>query len=104
MRLQGRVRRLTAYLGEADRHHGKPLSAVVLERAHAAGLAGGSVLRGVAGFGAAGTVHSAHVLSLSDDLPLVVVLVDTAEKVDAFVPQLQDLPLALVTVEDLEAV
>jgi len=104
MRLQGRVQRLTVHLGEADRLQGKSLSAELLERAHAAGLAGATVFRGVAGFGAGRTVHSTHVLSLSDDLPLVLVVVDTAEKVQAFLPHLEFLPVALVTVEDLEAV
>ena len=104
MRLQGPVQRLTVHLAETDRFQGKSLSAEVLERAHAAGLAGATVFRGVAGFGAGGDVHSAHVLSLADDLPVVVVVVDTAEKVRAFLPHLEFLPIALVTVEDLEAV
>jgi len=104
MRLQGPVQRLTIHLAEGDRHDGQALSAVVLERAHAAGLAGATLLRGLAGFGEGGTVHTAHVLSLSDDLPLVVVVVDSADRIHAFLPHLEFLPLALVTVEDVEAV
>lgn len=103
-KLQGPAQRLTVYLGESARYHGHALSSVILERAHASGLVGASVFRGLSGFGSSGTVHTAHVLSLSDDLPLMIVIVDTAEKIQAFLPQLEFVDSGLVTVEDVEAV
>jgi PII-like signaling protein len=104
MRLTGAVQRLTVLIGEADRYHHHALSAEVLQRAHAAGLAGASVFHGVSGFGASRTVHTSHVLSLSDDLPLAIVIVDSAEKVQAFLPQLDVVENGLVLVEDVLAV
>jgi PII-like signaling protein len=104
MRMTGPVQRLTVLIGEGDRYEHHALSAEVLRRAHAAGLAGATVLHGVSGFGASRAVHSSHVLSLSDDLPLVIVIVDTADKVQAFLPSLSIVTSGLVTVEDVEAV
>jgi len=104
MRLTGRVQRVTVLVGESDRFGHHPLSTEVLHRAHAAGLAGASVFHGTSGYGATGAVHTSHVLSLSDDLPVAIVLVDTAEKVQAFLPQLDVVENGLVLVEDVEAV
>lgn len=101
--------RLTVVVGEEDRHHHGPLATQVVHRAHAAGLAGASVFRGCEGFGAGSRVHTARILSLSEDLPLSVVVVDTAEKVDAFLPVLGVLLAesgagGLVTLEDVTVV
>ena len=74
-------------------------------RAHAAGLAGATVLRGIEGFGASNHLHTTRVLSLSDDLPVVIVIVDSAERIDAFLPQLDELiSEGLVIVDDVEIV
>lgn len=101
--------RLTVVVGEEDRHHHGPLATQVVHRAHAAGLAGASVFRGCEGFGAGSRVHTARILSLSEDLPLSVVVVDTAEKVEAFLPVLGALLAGsgaggLVTLEDVTVV
>ena len=105
MRLTGPARRLTVFLGESDRWQHHSLTTEVLHRAHAAGLAGASVFRGVSGFGASGLLHSAHVLSLSDDLPVAIVIVDEAERIDAFLPQLDEVVTeGLVIVEDVQVV
>ena len=62
-----------------------------MHRAHAAGLAGASVFRGIEGFGASSLIHTSRLLSLSEDLPVAVVIVDTEERVRAFLPQLDEL-------------
>ncbi len=106
MTLHGTVQRLTVYLGEDDTWHHKPLYTEIVHRAHQAGLAGASVLRGIEGFGASSPrVHTSRILSLSEDLPVVVVIVDTAEKIQAFLPQVDEVVAeGLVTVEEVQAV
>ena len=90
-RLTGRALRLTVFIGEHDTWHHKPLYAEIVHRAHAAGLAGASVFRGIEGFGASSVVHTSRLLSLSEDLPVAIVIVDTEERVRAFLPQLDEL-------------
>lgn len=105
MRLSGPARRLTIFVGESDRWHHHSLTSEILHRAHRAGLAGASVFRGVSGFGASGLVHSTHLLSLSDDLPIAVVIVDARERIEQFLPQLEELITeGLVIMEDVEVV
>jgi uncharacterized protein len=106
MSLHGRVRRLTVYVGEDDTWHHRPLYSEIVHRAHQAGLAGASVLRGIEGFGSGSSrVHTSRILSLSEDLPVVVVIVDTAEHIDAFLPRVSELVTeGLVTVDDVEVV
>lgn len=83
--------RLTVLLGESDQWHHRPVYTEVVHRAHSAGLAGASVLRGIEGFGASSRIHTTRLLSLGEDLPVAVVIVDTAEKIEAFLPQLDEL-------------
>ncbi|MEU1007542.1 DUF190 domain-containing protein [Streptomyces sp. NPDC005890] len=100
-----RALRLTVYLGENDTWHHRPLYSEIVHRAHAAGLAGASVFRGVEGFGASSRIHTSRLLSLSEDLPVAVVVVDAEERVRAFLPQLAELVGGgLVTVEECEVV
>ncbi|MBF6053436.1 hypothetical protein AF335_03545 [Streptomyces eurocidicus] len=82
---------MTVYLGESDTWRHRPLHTEIVHRAHAAGLAGASVFHGVEGFGASSVVHTARLLSLSEDLPVAVVIVDTEERVRAFLPTLDEL-------------
>ncbi|MFF7189510.1 DUF190 domain-containing protein [Streptomyces sp. NPDC008222] len=104
-RLTGRALRLTVYIGEHDRWHHKPLYAEIVHRAHAAGLAGASVFHGVEGFGASSLIHTSRLLSLSEDLPVAVVVVDTEERVRAFLPQLDELVTeGLVTLDECEVI
>ncbi|MFE8946827.1 DUF190 domain-containing protein [Streptomyces sp. NPDC007856] len=103
--LTGRALRLTVYIGEDDTWHHKPLYSEIVHRAHAAGLAGASVFRGIEGFGASSLIHTSRLLSLSEDLPVAVVVVDTEERVRAFLPQLDELvEEGLVTLEECEVV
>ncbi|TMA85150.1 MAG: DUF190 domain-containing protein [Deltaproteobacteria bacterium] len=77
---------LRIFIGESDRHAGMLLYEWIVRQARKHGLAGATVLRGVEGFGARSRVRTAKILELSTDLPIIVEIVDTAEKIDAFVP------------------
>ncbi|MGW5280702.1 DUF190 domain-containing protein [Streptomyces collinus] len=103
--LGGRALRLTVYIGEDDTWHHKPLYSEIVRRAHAAGLAGASVFRGIEGFGASSRIHTSRLLSLSEDLPVAIVVVDTEERVRAFLPQLDELVTeGLVTLDACEVI
>jgi PII-like signaling protein len=105
MRHQGLAKRLMVFIGESDQHRHKPLYAEIVHRAHAAGLAGASVLRGVEGFGASQQVHTTRLLSLTEDLPIVIVLVDDADRIERFALELDELITeGLVVIDDVEVV
>ena len=91
MKLQGPAMRLTIFVGESDQWHHRPVYTEVVQRAHAAGLAGASVMRGIEGFGASSRVHTTRLLSLSEDLPVAIVIVDTEQRIEAFLPELDEL-------------
>lgn len=103
MRLHGRAQRLTIFIGDADHHHHRPLSTEIVHRAHEFGLAGASVFHGVEGYGASSRIHTSRILSLSDDLPVAIVIVDTEEKINGFLPRLDGLiDEGLVIIDDVE--
>ena len=77
---------LRSFLGESDKHEGQPLYEWLVLKAREAGLAGATVLRGIEGFGAHSRLHTAKILRLSEDLPIVVEIVDSLEKIEAFMP------------------
>jgi PII-like signaling protein len=77
---------LRIFIGESDRFEGRPLYEWLVLQAREAGLAGATVLRGIEGFGAHSRLHTAKILRLSEDLPIVIEIVDAAEKVEAFMP------------------
>jgi PII-like signaling protein len=105
MKLEGPQKRLTIFIGEADHHGHTPLATEIVHRAQQAGLAGASVFRGVEGFGASNHIHTTRILSLSDDLPLAIVIVDTEERIRAFLVDLDELITeGLVIVDDVEVV
>lgn len=105
MRLEGAAVRLMVFVSESEQWHHRPLYTEIVHRAHAAGLAGATVLRGVEGYGAGSRIHTTRLLSLSQDLPVVVVVVDAEEKVRGFLPQLEELVLdGLVTLDPVEVV
>ncbi|MFC8244404.1 DUF190 domain-containing protein [Streptomyces chartreusis] len=104
-RLTGRALRLTVFVGEHDTWHHKPLYSEIVHRAHAAGLAGASVFHGIEGYGASSLIHTSRLLSLSEDLPVAIVIVDTEERVRAFLPELDELVSeGLVTIDDCEVI
>lgn len=105
MTLDGPAKRLTVYIGESDRFHHRPLYSEIVHRAHAAGLAGASVFRGLEGFGASRHMHTTRILSLSEDLPVAVVIIDRAEEVERFAAGLVDLVTeGLVVIDDVTVV
>jgi uncharacterized protein len=105
MKLEGPQKRLTIFIGESDRVGHTPLATEIVRLAHATGLAGVTVLRGVEGYGASNHIHTTRILSLSDDLPMVVVIIDSASAIDAFLPTLDDLITeGLVMVDDVDVV
>lgn len=83
--------RLMIFIGEDHQWHHRPLYTEIVHRAHEAGLAGASVLRGIEGYGASSLVHTTRLLSLSEDLPVLVVVVDADDKVRDFLPHLDEL-------------
>jgi PII-like signaling protein len=105
MKLEGRALRLTVYVGENDQVHHKPLYAEIVHRAHAAGLAGASVFRGLEGYGASSHIHTTRLLSLSEDLPVAIVIVDAEDRVRAFLPELDELVQeGLVMLDEVDVV
>lgn len=98
--LEGEQVLVRIFIGESDRWHGRPLATALVERLRKDGFAGATVLRGLAGFGARSIVHTSQLLELSQDLPLVVEVVDTQEHVERLVPILDDMIAdGLVTLE-----
>lgn len=103
MRLRGSAVRLTVFVGEDDQYHHRPLYTEIVHRAQAAGLAGASVFRGVEGYGASSRIHTTRLLSLSEDLPIAVVIVDEEERIRGFLPRLDELiGEGLVILDDVE--
>jgi PII-like signaling protein len=104
-RLDGQVTRLTIYVGESDTWHHKPLYTELVHRAHAAGLAGASVFRGIEGFGSSNRVHTSRLLSLSEDLPVAVVIIDSHDRVTSFLPEVDEIVgEGLVTLDEVTVV
>ncbi len=98
---QGKLLRI--FIGENDRHGGLPLYEWIVRQARENGLAGATVLRGLEGYGAHSRLHKAKILRLSSDLPLVVEIVDTEEKIQSFLPLIDDaVGEGLATVEKVE--
>lgn len=99
------AKRLRIYIGEADRWRGKPLYAALLETLRLKGIAGATVIRGIAGFGARSRIHTAMILRLSEDLPLIIDVVDTEENIhkalEAIYPMVRE---GLITVEDVKVI
>ena len=94
---------LRIFVGEADRWEGKPLYEAIVEAARRKGLAGATVWKGFMGFGAHSRMHTAKILRLSEDLPIVIEIVDAAEKIRAFLPSLDVMVTeGLVTLERAE--
>jgi len=93
------------YIGESDTWHGRPLYEAIVARVREEGLAGATVIRGIEGFGAHSRIHSSRILRLSQDLPIVIELVDTAENIDRVLPILDEMVSeGLVTLERVEVI
>ncbi len=96
---------LRIFIGEADRYKGKPLYEQIVLKARELNLAGATVLRGLMGFGRHSRLHSAKILRLSEDLPIVIELVDTEEKLNRLIPFLDEtIEEGLVTLEKVRVI
>jgi uncharacterized protein len=109
MNLIGEGKLLRIFIGESDRCRGRPLYEALVERARNLGLAGATVWRGIEGYGARSRIHTAKVLRLSEDLPVIVEIVDSEEKIRAALPELDAMIEAagnggLITLEKAEII
>lgn len=96
---------LRVFIGESDRRGNQPLYTAIVEEARRAGLAGATVFKGIEGFGGHSVVHAARVFDLSTDLPVLIEIVDTEEKVRAFIPRLDELVNdGMITMESVEVI
>lgn len=97
------ARLLRIFVGESDSHDGRPLYQAIVEALRREGLAGATVLRGIEGFGKSSRLHTAHILRLSEDLPIVIECVDTADRIEAILPSLDTMiGDGLVTLERVD--
>lgn len=105
MKIEGEGKRLRIYIGENDRLDGEPLFEAIVRVARKAGLAGATVFKGIEGFGASSRIHTARILRLSEDLPIVVEIVDRAGRIESLLPDLDRMiGEGLVTLEDVHVV
>jgi PII-like signaling protein len=105
MKLPSEAELLRVFIGESDKHHGRPLYEVIVEEARRRQLAGATVLRGTLGYGASSRIHTAKILRLSEDLPMVIEIVDAPEKIAAFLPDLDAMiGEGLVTLERVRVI
>ncbi len=96
---------LRVFLGESDQWHGRPLYEAIVLKARELHLAGATVLRGPMGFGAKSRLHTAKVLRLSEDLPMVIEIVDSKEKIDVLLPHIDEMVTeGLVTLEKVQVI
>ncbi len=105
MKIEGEGQLLRIFVGESDRWRGKPLYESIVQRAREQGLAGATVLRGLEGFGAHSRIHTAKILRLSEDLPLVIEIVDREERIESFLPLLDEMGVeGMITLEKVRII
>ena len=94
---------LRIFIGESDKYEGLPLFEWIVRKARETGLAGATVLRGLEGFGAHSRLHTAKILRLSEDLPIIIEIVDTLEKIENFIPLIDEaIEEGLATIENID--
>lgn len=105
MKTSDRSMRLSIFVGENDMWHHRPVYSEIVHRAHRAGLAGATVVRGIEGYGATSRIHQTHLFKLSQDLPMFIVITDAEDSIRAFLPQLEELELTgLAVLDEVETV
>ncbi len=105
MKLPDEASLLRIFIGENDKHDGRPLYQAIVEEARKRGMAGATVIRGVLGFGANSRIHTAKILRLSEGLPMVIEIVDKHERVEEFLPDLDKMiEEGLVTLEKVRII
>lgn len=105
MRIEGEGQLLRIFIGESDRWEGRPLFEAIVQQARGEGLAGATVLRGMMGFGAHSLIHSTKTTGVPEDMPVVVEIVDKAEKIKRFLPALDRIVReGLITLEKVTVI
>lgn len=105
MKLEGEAQLLRIFVGESDKWHGQPLYEAIVLKARELHLAGATVLRGPMGFGKHSRLHTVKILRLSEDLPMIVEIVDSQEKIDLLLPQLDEMVTeGLITLEKVHVI
>lgn len=104
MTLNGQAKMIRIHFGEDDRWHGKPLHEAIIEEARRQDLAGATAYRGIEGYGASSRIHRKHLFT-SSDLPIMVAIIDTADKIDSFLLILKDMVReGLIAISDVEVI
>jgi PII-like signaling protein len=105
MKIEGQGLLVRMYIGESDHWHGKPLYQAIVELLRARGLAGATALRGIEGFGAKAHLHTTRLLRLSEDLPVLIEVVDQEDRIRAVLPELDAMVGdGLITLEKVEVI
>lgn len=105
MKLEGEAQLLRIFIGESDKWHGKPVYEAIVLKARELHLAGATVLRGPMGFGANSRLHTVKILRLSEDLPIIIEIVDSEEKINLLLPYIDQLVTeGLVTLEKVRVI
>jgi hypothetical protein len=105
MELPEKAKLLRIFVGESDRYDGKPLYEAIVKLARERSMAGATVLRGILGFGAHSRIHSAKILRLSEDLPIVIEIVDKPERIEGILPEIDEMIReGLATVENIQVI
>ncbi len=105
MKLEGEAQLLRVFIGESDRFQGLPLYEAIVKKARELHLAGATVLRGPMGFGAHSRMHTTKILRLSEDLPIIIEIVDSEEKIQTLLPHIDRMvEEGLVTLEKVHVI
>ena len=104
-KITSRAKRLRIYIGEMDRYKGKSLYQALVQKAKELDLAGATVFRGLMGYGANSRIHTAQILDLSSDLPILVEIIDSAEYIEKLLPFIDEMVQeGMVTIDDIEVI
>lgn len=105
MKLEGKAKLLRIHFGEDDKHKGKPLYQVIVQKCRELDIAGATVFRGIEGYGASTLVRRSHLLSFSSDLPVMVSIIDTEENLRKLLPFLDEVVSeGLIAMSDVEVI
>jgi uncharacterized protein len=105
MKLEGKAKMLRIHFGEDDKWKGKPLYRAIVEKCRELDIAGATVFRGIEGYGASTLIHRSHILALSSDLPIMVSVIDSEDKVQKLIPHLDEMvDQGLVAMSEVEVI
>jgi PII-like signaling protein len=105
VKIEGPGLLLRVFCGETDTWHGKPLYEAIVHKLREEGLAGATVLRGIEGFGANSRIHTSRILRLSEDLPVLIEVVDQEERINAILPELDEMiDEGMITLERVQVI